>query len=79
MRPLFQRGDQGVLTELLGESDVPGDPGQPGDQPAGLDAPDRLDRAPGGVGAALVGRGGRHGADQTTDPAAETGGLEAGL
>jgi hypothetical protein len=32
-RPLLQRGEQGILGVLLGQAQVLGDPGQPGDQP----------------------------------------------
>ena len=32
-RPLLQRGDQGILGVLLGQTQVLGEPGQPGDQP----------------------------------------------
>lgn len=43
-RPLLQRRDQGVLGELLGESDVVDKPGQPGDDPGRLQLPDGVDR-----------------------------------
>ncbi len=44
-RPLLERGDQRLLGDLLGQTDVAGDPGEPGDEAAGLDAPHRLDGA----------------------------------
>jgi hypothetical protein len=31
--PLFQRSDQGVLRQFLGQADVPDQPGQAGDDP----------------------------------------------
>src|SRR5439155_14817282 len=43
--PLFERGDKGVLRELLSRPDVTDDASQPGDEPGGLDPPDRFDRA----------------------------------
>src|SRR4030088_1648500 len=43
--PLFERGDQGVLCELLSSPDVADDASQPGDEPGRLYAPDRFDRA----------------------------------
>ena len=43
--PLLERGDKGVLCELLGGPDLPDDASQPGDEPGRLDAPDRFDRA----------------------------------
>ena len=44
LRPLLQRGDQGVLRELLGDADVPHDAGDTGDDPRGLDPEYRFDR-----------------------------------
>ena len=44
-RPLLERGDEGVLGQLLGRADVADHARQPGDEPGRLDAPDRLDRA----------------------------------
>jgi hypothetical protein len=41
--PLFERGNQRVLRQLLREPDVANDPRETGDQPGGLDPPDRLD------------------------------------
>lgn len=41
--PLFERGNQRVLRELLREADVVHDPREAGDQPGGLDPPDRVD------------------------------------
>ena len=43
--PLLERGDERVLRQLLGEADVAHDPREAGDQPGGLDPPDRVDRA----------------------------------
>src|ERR1700682_982228 len=45
--PLFERSNQGILSELLGEADVAHDPREAGDQPRGLDPPDRVNRAMG--------------------------------
>src|SRR5947199_9634367 len=42
--PLFERGDQGVLCELLGGPYVANDASQPSDEPGRLDPPDRFDR-----------------------------------
>src|SRR5229473_8400567 len=44
-RPLLERGDQGVLCELLSRPDVADHTSQPGDEPGRLDPPDRFDRA----------------------------------
>ena len=38
-RPLLQRGDQGVLREILGKPEVVSHPGQTGDEPGRLVAP----------------------------------------
>jgi hypothetical protein len=46
LRPLFQRGDERVLGELLGPPDVVQQVGQPGDDPGRLQFPDRLDGPP---------------------------------
>src|SRR3989454_12248744 len=43
--PLLERGNEGVLCELLGRPDVADDASQPGDEPGRLDPPDRFDRA----------------------------------
>jgi hypothetical protein len=43
--PLLQRGDEGVLSEILGDADVADDACEPGDELRRLDAPDRLDGA----------------------------------
>ena len=51
--PLFERGDERVLCELLGEPDVAHDPRDAGDEPRRLDPKDGADRA--------VGIGGLHG------------------
>jgi hypothetical protein len=67
--PLLERGDQGVLGEILGQAHVPHDPGQTRDEPARLDAPDRVD-GPVGVGHAwcrlVRGAGLAHRLDPTT-------------
>jgi hypothetical protein len=44
---LLQCGDQGILGEVLGCSDVPGQTSEAGNQPGSLDSPDRVDRAMG--------------------------------
>ena len=46
-RPPLERGDEGVLGQVLGQADVPHEPREAGDQPGRLDPPDRLDRAMG--------------------------------
>ena len=51
--PAFERGDEGVLREFLGQADVAHHARQPGDEPGRFDPPDRFD------GAMDVGR--RHG------------------
>jgi hypothetical protein len=43
-RPLFEGHDQRVLGQFLGQADISDHAGQPGDDPCGLDPPDRLDR-----------------------------------
>src|SRR5664279_1565863 len=43
VRPLLQRGDEGVRREVFGQPDVAHDPGDPGDHPGRLDPPDRVD------------------------------------
>ena len=53
LRPLLERGDQGVLGQLLGQADIAHDPRETGDEPGRLDPPDRVDRA--------MGIGSRHG------------------
>jgi hypothetical protein len=50
---MLERGDERVLRQLLGETDVAHHPRQAGDQPRRLDAKDRLDRP--------MRIGGRHG------------------
>ena len=42
-RPLHQRGDEGVLREVLGQADVADRAGESSDEPCRLDPPDRLD------------------------------------
>ena len=44
-RPLLERGDEGILREFLGKTDVAHDPRETGDDPSRLDPPDRVDRA----------------------------------
>ena len=44
-RPLLERGHQRILRQLLGEPDVAHDAREAGDEPRGLDPPDRLDGA----------------------------------
>src|ERR1700682_2965138 len=43
--PLFERSNQGILSELLREADVAHDSRESRDQPGGLDPPDRVNRA----------------------------------
>jgi len=43
--PPLQRGDQGVLRQVLGQGQVAHHPGERGDETGGLDPPDRLDRS----------------------------------
>jgi len=51
LRPLPERGDEGVLRELLGEREIAGDAGDAGDEPCGFDSPHGFDRS---VNAACV-------------------------
>jgi hypothetical protein len=44
-RPLFERGNQGVLRQLLGHADIPYDAGKSGDEAGRFDSPDSVDRA----------------------------------
>src|SRR6266852_976051 len=53
LRPPFERGDERLLREVLGQSDVAHDSRESGDEPRRLDPPDRVDRA--------MGVGSRHG------------------
>ena len=53
LRPVFERGQQGILRQILGQRHVAQHPRQAGDQPGLLDPPDGEDRA--------MGVGGRHG------------------
>jgi hypothetical protein len=39
-RPLFERGNQRILRQLLGRADIANDPRQTGNQPGRLDSPD---------------------------------------
>lgn len=45
LRPLLERRDQRILSEILGKTDVAHDPREAGDHPRRLDPPDRIDRA----------------------------------
>jgi hypothetical protein len=45
LRPLLQSGDQRILGEILGKTDVAHDPHETSDEPRRLDPPDRIDRA----------------------------------
>src|SRR2546426_7200119 len=45
LRPLFERGDQSVLCEIFGQSDIAHDPRQSGDESRRLDPPDCVDGA----------------------------------
>ena len=47
LRPPLERGDERILRELLGETDVAYDPREAGDESSRLDPPDRVDRAMG--------------------------------
>ena len=47
LRPLFERGDESVLRQVLGHADIAHDPRQPGDEPGRLDPPDGVDGAMG--------------------------------
>ena len=49
LRPPLQRGDERVLGQVLGHTDVAHHPRETRDQPGGFDPPDRVDR-PMGVG-----------------------------
>ncbi len=44
-RPLFERGNEGVVREVLGETDIAHDPGETGDEPGPFDPKDRVDCA----------------------------------
>jgi len=43
LRPLLERGDQSILREIFGNTDVPHDPRETGDEPWRLNPPDRVD------------------------------------
>src|SRR5439155_24354805 len=45
LRPLLERGDERILRELLGKTDIAHDPRETGDEPGRLDPPDRVDRS----------------------------------
>src|SRR5271170_1641382 len=45
LRPLFERGDESILSEVLGETDIAHDSRQAGDEPRRLDPPDCVDGA----------------------------------
>ena len=51
--PLLERGEEGVLRQVLGQADVADDSRQAGDEPRRFDSPDRVNRA--------MCVGGRHG------------------
>ena len=57
--PAFERGDEGVLREIFGETDVADDARECGDKARGLDAPDGVDGAV-DVVAELARAGGLH-------------------
>ncbi len=42
--PIFESGDQRILSEFLGNADVTGNAGDPGDEACGLNLPHRLNR-----------------------------------
>jgi hypothetical protein len=44
-RPLLERGDESVLRKFLGKADIAHDPRETGDDPGGLNPPDRIDGA----------------------------------
>jgi hypothetical protein len=44
VRPLFESCHESVLSEFLGDADIAGDAGNPGDETCGLDLPHGLDR-----------------------------------
>src|SRR5271167_1440538 len=43
LRPLFERGNESILCEVLGKADVADDPHETGDEPGELDPPDCVD------------------------------------
>src|SRR5207253_10224423 len=45
LRPPLERGEERVLREILGNTDVAHHPRETGDEPGRLDPPDRVDRA----------------------------------
>jgi hypothetical protein len=45
--PLLERGDQCILGELLGKTNIADDAREAGDESGGLDPPDCIDRAMG--------------------------------
>src|SRR5690242_12773487 len=74
LRPALERGDEGVLRQVLRETDVAHDPRETGDQAGRLDPPDRVDRAMGiGAQAASRHRGSR--SSNSTSSLRSTGGL----
>src|SRR5229473_7005353 len=42
LRPLLERGNESVLCEFLGKTDIAHNPRETGDDPGGLDPPDRV-------------------------------------
>jgi hypothetical protein len=45
VRPLLERGDEGVLREILRQTYITNNPRQAGDELGGFDSPDRVNRA----------------------------------
>ena len=45
LRPLFERGNESVLREILSDTDVAHEAGKSGDEPGRFDPPDGVDRA----------------------------------
>jgi hypothetical protein len=46
-RPLFERSDESILSEVLGDADVAHNSREAGDEPRRLDPPDRVNRTMG--------------------------------
>jgi hypothetical protein len=47
LRPPLEGGDESVLRELFGQTDIPDDTSEAGDEPGRLDPPDGVDDAMG--------------------------------
>jgi hypothetical protein len=45
LRPLLDGGDKGVLREIFGQTDIPNNPREAGDEPGRFHPPDSLDGA----------------------------------